>query len=76
MPEAKSLYKFYTPTPAQTTKFKRLQSATIAYHELLEELCPNSRHRSMALSNLEMAYLVATRAIAFDGKEVSNFETS
>lgn len=56
-------FKYHKPTGKQTEKYLaiRIQAEELAY--MLDELCPNSREKSLAMTKLEDAVMWANVSI-------------
>ena len=57
-------YKHHTPYPEQIKKYKDIRSEAKKLAYLIDELCPNSREKSLAQTNLEQTVMWANAAIA------------
>lgn len=57
-------FKYHSPKPGQNEKYEQLRATakTLAYE--IDRLCPNSRERSLALTNLEQSVMWANASIA------------
>jgi len=57
-------FTYHPPKPGQPEKYERLREEAKALARSIEELCPSSRERSLAMTNLEQAVMWANAAIA------------
>lgn len=63
-PQIDNNYKYHVPKPGQAEKYDiiRMKAKELAY--LMNDVCPDSRERSLAHTNLEQAVMWANAAIA------------
>ncbi len=54
----------YTPTPEKLEGFQAIRTYAKDLAETINELCPDSREKSLAITNLEEAMFWANAAIA------------
>jgi hypothetical protein len=59
--------KYHAPDKYQVPRYDILREAARAYADLILKNCPDSRERSLALTNLEQSVMWANAAIARDG---------
>lgn len=52
------------PNEVTIPKYKQIQSKSLELAKLIEELCPDSKEKSSALNQLQMAKMSANAAIA------------
>lgn len=57
-------FKYHAPKEGQPEKYEELRSAFKELAYKIEELCPNSREKSVAMTNLETAQFWANASIA------------
>lgn len=57
-------FKYHAPTADQPVKYERLRSKAKELAYLIDEVCPNSREKSTAMTQLENAVMWANAAIA------------
>jgi hypothetical protein len=57
-------FKYHTPKEGQPKKYTALREKAKELAYLIDELCPNSREKSVAVTNLETAVMWANAAIA------------
>lgn len=57
-------FKYHAPKDGQPEKYNelRVKAKELAY--LIEDLCPNSREKSLAITNLEQSVMWANASIA------------
>ncbi len=64
MSDLKNRFTYHPPKPGQPEKYQALRDKALAFGELIEEFCPHSRERSLAITELEGAVMWANAAIA------------
>lgn len=52
------------PTPTTTLKYEAIQNCVAGLAELINDLCPESREKSIALTDLQSTRMWANAAIA------------
>ena len=57
-------FKYHSPKEGQPEKYTTLREKAKELAYLIEELCPNSREKSVAITNLETAVMWANTSIA------------
>jgi hypothetical protein len=57
-------FTYHAPTEGQPAKYEQLRGKAKELAYLITELCPESRERSVAITNLETAVFWANAAIA------------
>lgn len=57
-------FKHHAPKEGQPEKYKCIRDKAKEFAYLIDELCPNSREKSVAMTNLETAVFWANAAIA------------
>src|SRR4051812_23468771 len=57
-------FTYHAPQPGQPEKYEKLRAKAKELAYLVVELCPNSRERSVAMTELESAVMWANAAIA------------
>lgn len=62
--QLENIYKYHTPKQGQPEKYEAIRSKAKELAYLINELCPNSRERSLAHTNLEQVGFWANAAIA------------
>jgi hypothetical protein len=62
----KKTYAYHKPSSAGLKAIKNLREAFSSVHELIEEVAPNSRERSVAITSLETAAMWAIKAVVFN----------
>ncbi|MEV2353961.1 hypothetical protein ABNF72_14315 [Paenibacillus larvae] len=63
-PQIENNFKYHAPKEGQPEKYTALREKAKDLAYLLDELCPNSREKSLAITNLEQAVMWANAAIA------------
>lgn len=61
-----NIYRYHPPLPGQTDKYNEIRETGKRYAETVTRLCPDSRERSVALTNIEQSNMWANAAIARD----------
>lgn len=69
MPELLKTYAYHKPSEAGIEKIARVREMFSALQAELESLCPHSRERSVAFTNLETAHMWANKAIVVNDPE-------
>ena len=67
--QIESLFTYHRPFGDQATRYERIRSAAIAMAGFIQGNCPESREKSLALTNLQQAIMWANAAIAINEKE-------
>ena len=57
-------FKYHEPKPGQTEKYNLLRQKSKELAYLIDDLCPNSRERALAMTKLEESCMWANTAIA------------
>jgi len=57
-------FSYHAPKEGQPEKYNTLREQAKAFAYAITEHCPNSRERSLAITNLENAVMWANKAIA------------
>lgn len=57
-------YKYHEPKNDQNERYTKLRDKAKELANLIDELCPDSREKSLALTNLEQASMWANASIA------------
>lgn len=63
-PQIENNFKYHSPKEGQTEKYTAIREKAKEIAYLIEELCPNSREKSVALTELETAVMWANASIA------------
>ncbi|MCY9512418.1 hypothetical protein M5W68_18440 [Paenibacillus larvae] len=63
-PQIENNFKYHAPKEGQTQKYTAIRGKAEELAHLIDESCPNSREKSLALTNLEQAVMWANAAIA------------
>jgi hypothetical protein len=58
------IYKYHAPKAGQSEMYENLRAKAKELAKLMIECCPDSRERSVALTNLETAVMWANASIA------------
>lgn len=59
-----NVYKYHAPKEGQTEKYEAIRNEAKELAYLIDELCPPSRERSIAHTNLEQVSMWANASIA------------
>lgn len=65
-------FTYHPPTGDQPQRYEQIRAAGLDLACLLDRLCPPSRERSLALTNLEQVVMWANAAIARNEKPEAN----
>jgi len=57
-------FTYHAPQGDQSARYERIRAAARRYVELINALCPESREKSLAITNLEQTVMWANAAIA------------
>lgn len=63
-PQIENNFKYHAPKEGQPEKYTAIREKAKELAYLIDETCPNSREKSVALTNLETAVMWANAAIA------------
>lgn len=63
-PQLENNFKYHAPKAGQPEKYEALRNKAKELAHMIDELCPNSREKSLAMTNLEQASMWANAAIA------------
>lgn len=66
--DIESRFTYHAPSEKNVTKFPTLRSAAKQLAELINELCPEGREKSLAITKLEEVIMWANAGIARDKK--------
>lgn len=59
-------YAYHLPSEHGLAKIESLREAFSRMEELIRSVCPDSRHKSVAITNLETAAMWAIKAVVFN----------
>lgn len=62
--DIKNRFKYHESDPTKVQKMENIRKNFLALAELLNEMCPDSREKSLAITNLEEAQFWANASIA------------
>lgn len=57
-------FTYHPPTPAQAEYYVQIRGQAKEFAYTIENLCPNSREKSLALTNLDQVVMWANASIA------------
>ena len=63
-PQIENNFKYHAPKEGQPEKYTAIREKAKELAYLIDELCPNSREKSVAFTQLETAIMWANAAIA------------
>lgn len=63
-PTLENSYSYHPPKGDQTARYEAIRNKAKELAHMLDELCPNSREKSLAQTNLEQAVMWANKSIA------------
>jgi len=63
-PQLENNFKYHAPKEGQPEKYEALRNKAKELAHMIDELCPNSREKSLAMTNLEQASMWANASIA------------
>ncbi|MGD6870027.1 DUF7681 family protein [Bacillus cereus] len=62
--QIENTFSYHPPAEGQPEKYEALREKAKEFAYLIDELCPASREKSVALTNLETAVMWANAAVA------------
>lgn len=63
-PQIENSFKYHSPKEGQPEKYTSIREKAKELAYLIDEVCPNSREKSVAITNLETAVMWANASIA------------
>ena len=57
-------FKYHSPKPGQNEKYEALRAKAKELAYMFEDMCPDSREKSIAITNLEQSVMWANASIA------------
>lgn len=63
-PQIENNFKYHSPKEGQPEKYTAIREKAKELAYLIDEVCPNSREKSVAFTNLETAVMWANASIA------------
>lgn len=63
-PVLENNYRYHVPKQGQQEKYETIRSKAKELAHMIDELCPNSREKALAHTNLEQAVMWANASIA------------
>ncbi|MGE7988937.1 DUF7681 family protein [Lysinibacillus fusiformis] len=63
-PQIENNFMYHAPKEGQPQKYEAIREKAKELAYMLEDLCPNSREKSVAMTNLETAVMWANASIA------------
>ncbi len=67
--DLKNRFTYHAPDLAKTQKYESIRKNALHLSLLLNEYCPDSREKSLAITSLEQAVMWANAAIARSAQE-------
>jgi len=67
--QIKDIFTYHKPFGDQPKKYEQLRDEAKTLAILIQELCPESREKSLAITNLQQAIMWANASIAINEKE-------
>lgn len=61
-------FTYHTPKPDMTPRFQEIREQAKKLAEIIAKSCPNSRNKSSALTQLQLAVMLANASIACEEK--------
>lgn len=61
-----NIFTYHSPKEGQAEKYQQIREKAKEFAYLIAELCPNSREKSLAITNLQQAVQMANAAIAIN----------
>ncbi len=65
--QIKDIFTYHCSDERQTEIYNRLRSEALQLALTINELCPDSREKSLAITNLQMAIMMANASVAIHG---------
>lgn len=63
-PQIENNFKYHAPKEGQVDKYTDIRDVAKSFALIIDELCPNSREKSLAITKLEEAVMWANASIA------------
>ncbi|ARA98618.1 DUF7681 family protein [Geobacillus thermodenitrificans] len=63
-PQIENNFRYHAPKEGQPEKYQAIREKAKELAYLIDELCPNSREKSLAFTNLEQSVMWANASIA------------
>ena len=64
--QIENIFTYHAPTPEQQVKYKAIRAEAKTLAELINEQCPESREKSLAITKLQELVMWANAAIAIN----------
>ena len=62
--ELEGLFTYHPPHEGQLTRYLAIRSSALVFAKLINELCPDSREKSLAITRLQECVQMANASIA------------
>lgn len=63
-PQIENNFKYHSPKPGQPEKYTAIREKAKELASLIDDECPNSREKALAMTNLEQAVMWANAGVA------------
>lgn len=67
IPDLENRFTYHPPAPGQAETYQGLRAVALNYARTIDQQCPDSREKSLALTHLEECVMWANAAIARNG---------
>lgn len=67
--ELDNIFTYHAPFGTQTERYVTIREKAKEFAKLIEECCPNSREKSLAITSIQQATQWANASIAINEKE-------
>lgn len=67
--DARNVFSYHAPKGNQPERYERIRSKARELAEIIDAACPDSREKSLALTNLQQATMWANASIAINEAE-------
>lgn len=67
-------FRYHSPKASQTEKYKAIRDLAKGFAIFIDEVCPDSREKSLSITNLEQAVMWANASIARNDDSDKNSE--
>ncbi|TVX86018.1 DUF7681 family protein [Paenibacillus agilis] len=65
-PQIENIFNYHPPKEGQPEKYTEIRNKAKELAYLIEEMCPNSREKSLAITNLQQTTFWANASIAIN----------
>lgn len=67
-PSVHELFTYHAPFGTQATRYQALRDSALQFAQQIEQMCPPSRERSLAITSLQQTSMWANASIAINEK--------